>query len=354
MITFIYLMLLVSSNVYCYKTTHHLQSNGDRIHNKFSIINSKQTKNRIQPSRRLLGGFLVDTIEDYPYLAYLLRVSVIHNKRSEDDEDIESCGATIISPKFAVTSANCFKKCNCDEDIDDSDCDSCQLHDIKDFELFAGSSSTKWTQQNSKLAHVYIHPQYKFVDFNNKCLHRYDVAVLELAFPFRLNEQVATIELPDPVPPCDHTLFYYALTSQLTVLRVHCKIIRWSITRENFVELPYSLEEHLIATNTPLIKDYECKQNMGKSLEKIKTLNMCPDTNICTKSPFNDVGICHGDRGGPVVCGGVQVGVSSWSASGCSDPTLPNVFTRLDVVSEWIQDVMNGVDENVRNRKTYC
>jgi secreted trypsin-like serine protease len=54
---------------------------------------------------------------------------------------------------------------------------------------------------------------------------------------------------------------------------------------------------------------------------------------ICVLS--NTVGACNGDSGGPLNCGGVVTGITSWVASGCL-VQYPSVYTRVSFFRTWI------------------
>ncbi|XP_058452857.1 trypsin 3A1-like [Malaya genurostris] len=62
---------------------------------------------------------------------------------------------------------------------------------------------------------------------------------------------------------------------------------------------------------------------------------------------FNQKGIdsCGGDSGGPLACGGVLAGVSSWGM-GCHTVNYPDVYARVTSALDWIHETVNSVPYN--------
>jgi elastase-2 len=57
------------------------------------------------------------------------------------------------------------------------------------------------------------------------------------------------------------------------------------------------------------------------------------DGHICVSS--GSVSACSGDSGGPLECGNVLAGATSWGQSSCS-PSFPSVYTRISYFRSWI------------------
>ncbi|ETL81078.1 hypothetical protein L917_18521 [Phytophthora nicotianae] len=53
---------------------------------------------------------------------------------------------------------------------------------------------------------------------------------------------------------------------------------------------------------------------------------------------------CNGDSGGPLLANGVVVGIVSWGGK-CG--TKAGVYTRLTYIMEFVDDVLNGADDNI-------
>ncbi len=69
---------------------------------------------------------------------------------------------------------------------------------------------------------------------------------------------------------------------------------------------------------------------------------------LCTTTPPGfSIGTCHGDSGGPALgyrSDGtpVQIGITSLGPADC-DTTLPDVFTRVDLVSTWVSEWITAI-----------
>ena len=74
-----------------------------------------------------------------------------------------------------------------------------------------------------------------------------------------------------------------------------------------------------------------------------------PARQLCTlDAPPDKVSACHGDSGGPAIAVGadglpVEIGIVSTGGPGCSR-LLPNVFTRVDRVSGWVNSWIAAVE----------
>lgn len=84
----------------------------------------------------------------------------------------------------------------------------------------------------------------------------------------------------------------------------------------------------LYAVNLPVISDVACKYTYP---------GFSPENIICAGSASGGSGTCNGDSGGPLIVGGVLVGVLS--GSGCGRPGYVTIFTELASYSAFIQEV---------------
>lgn len=82
-----------------------------------------------------------------------------------------ACGAIILSNTFAMSAANCFKKCTCVTytDDDDEECKpNCVTYGADNYTLYTGNKYVNESEMITKLEQVYIHPEHKFVDTKHK------------------------------------------------------------------------------------------------------------------------------------------------------------------------------------------
>jgi len=100
----------------------------------------------------------------------------------------------------------------------------------------------------------------------------------------------------------------------------NCQITGWGRTCGN-CGLPNTLQ---VGTMT-VLTNADCANRWSSAL-----IN---NGHICVLS--NTVGACNGDSGGPLNCGGVVTGVTSWVASGCL-VQYPSVYTRVSFFRNWI------------------
>lgn len=104
--------------------------------------------------------------------------------------------------------------------------------------------------------------------------------------------------------------------------------IGWGRTTNMSYDISTLLKQVDIPVSTPAA----CKAVWGKYVG---------DGQICVTTP--GVGPCHGDSGGPLMAanragGYVLVGLTSFGpATGCADPGLPTVYTRVSAYIDWIR-----------------
>ncbi|VEN45707.1 unnamed protein product, partial [Callosobruchus maculatus] len=222
---------------------------------------SKSKSRRTVVSSRIVGGVPV-TITDYPY-QLSLRFSGSH-----------TCGASILSSRFALTAGHCT------------------LGLIPDvLTVRVGSSFRNRGGQVIQVSRVYIHPNFSYATMD------YDVSILELATDIQFSAAAA------PVALIGRNLAY----PQGTV----AVISGWGTVREGNLVLPSRLR----ATTVPLVSRRAC---FFIYRDRVRITNRM----ICAGLAAGGRDTCQGDSGGPLVVNGYQVGIVSFGV-GCARTNEP-------------------------------
>ncbi|XP_069106986.1 chymotrypsin-1-like [Argopecten irradians] len=238
-------------------------------------INNRHMRSGLKVSR-IINGEPAD-IRQYPWQASL-RVIRSH-----------VCGAVIVSPWTAITAAHCVL-----------DFDSRKgLYTIQ-----VGSSRLSKGGYVITVDDAIVHPKYK------PSTHGYDLALLK----FKRNIVKESRHLAKPVKILEDESNLHPVQA--------CKITGWGrILKDNHV-VP---TDQLQVAQTALLDKDTCSRNFWG-----KTLGF---DNICVYTRSN--GACMGDSGGPLICNGRLVGITSWGHRSCS-VKYPNVYTRVSPYRDWI------------------
>ncbi|CAB3361304.1 Hypothetical predicted protein [Cloeon dipterum] len=227
------------------------------------------------------------------------------------------CGASIISPEYALTAAHCIESSRSASRIS----------------LRAGSSALYSGGTRHDVEVALVHPQY------TQYKQDYDVAILKVRIfdyvtfvnlfdnlnfllqvkqPFILNEFSSPIDLPQSGSEVQPGTM--ALTTG------------WGVTREGSLSPAFRLQSVAV----PIMDRTECATNY------IAYGDMTPRM-LCAGFRQGQKDACQGDSGGPLAAGGVLVGIVSWGA-GCARPGLPGVYTNLaDLeIRSWITTNTGG------------
>ncbi|XP_033756765.1 suppressor of tumorigenicity 14 protein-like isoform X2 [Pecten maximus] len=202
------------------------------------------------------------------------------------------CGATLISPHFAVTAAHCFED------------DRTPRH----WQLVLGKHHLKQHDSHQvtvDIAKIMVHEHYDPDATSN------DITLLKLATPVHLNDYVNVACLPSQ-PVRDNQECY--TTGFGDVLGTCCADV-------------------LKQAALPIVNINTC--NSSSYLD-----GQVLDTMICAGYSKGGHDSCQGDSGGPLVCnigGKWQLeGIVSWGI-GCGDPNQPGVYTRVFKYVQWVQ-----------------
>ncbi|XP_060091969.1 granzyme A-like [Heteronotia binoei] len=206
------------------------------------------------------------------------------------------CGGTLIKRNWVLTAGHC--------------------HVGKGDEVVLGVhslSKPEREKQNFQITNAYVHPKYDKITKEN------DIMILQLNRKADLNRYVQTIQLPK--------------TYEDVRAGTQCLVTGWGIT-ENEGQVSDTLSE----VNVAVIDRHICNDRNHYDSQPVVTKSM-----VCAggvNNQRNDT--CNGDSGGPLICGGIQRGITSFGREGrCGDPQFPGVYARLTKNNiEWIKKIV--------------
>uniref|UniRef100_A0A182P1W8 trypsin n=1 Tax=Anopheles epiroticus TaxID=199890 RepID=A0A182P1W8_9DIPT len=102
-----------------------------------------------------------------------------------------------------------------------------------------------------------------------------------------------------------------------------CTIIGWGMTKNT------GDREQLRMVRVPIVRQQECR-------EVYSELHSITRRMICAGYPAGGQDACEGDSGGPLLCRGIQVGITSWGL-GCAKPKRYGVYSNIANQREWIR-----------------
>ncbi|XP_072379697.1 brachyurin-like [Diabrotica undecimpunctata] len=208
--------------------------------------------------------------------------------RTEINYTTVLCGGSLISDSLVLTAARC-------------------VYGASEVEVTLGAhnlTDNEDSQVTLTSTSFVIHEDYK----HSGVLH--DIAVIELPKAVTLNDNIATVKLPELT---DISKSYEELEAS---------VAGWG--RVNDAEQINS--DVLLYQNFTIIPNIMCE---------LSYLFQIQSNQLCT-SGVSGKNICLGDNGSPLVLNGVQIGIASYgSVFGCS-MGFPGVFTRVTSYLGWL------------------
>ncbi|NXX21403.1 TM11E protease, partial [Podargus strigoides] len=208
-------------------------------------------------------------------------------------DGIHRCGASVISNRWLVTAAHCFR---------------------------GRRDPRRWTasfgillrppKQKKFVRRIIIHERYSDVVYD----HEYDVAVVELASPIEFTSDVHSVCLPE--------------ASHIFPENTSCFVTGWGALKND----GYGVNE-LRQAEVKIISTATCnrRQVYGGAIT---------DGMLCAGYLEGQVDACQGDSGGPLVHANSRgiwylVGIVSWGDE-CAKENKPGVYTRVTFYRNWI------------------
>ncbi|XP_039311110.1 transmembrane protease serine 9 [Solenopsis invicta] len=210
------------------------------------------------------------------------------------------CAGSILNERWIVTAGHCVQAVP-----------SADLITVK-----VGKHDTSIRESSEQAVDVkqgIVHEQYQ------GGVGPYDIALLELASPIKLNDRVQPIALPeaesDPANGSEGWLCGWGSTSTT-----------------NWPVYPDKLQHVQV--------EYVDRPTCHDAVERLTGSSPVHETNVCTGPMTGGISACSGDSGGPLITRdgqkAVLTGIVSWGIVPCGSKGAPSVYTRVSKFNDWI------------------
>ncbi|XP_053949751.1 phenoloxidase-activating factor 1-like [Anastrepha ludens] len=210
------------------------------------------------------------------------------------------CGGTLISKRFVITAAHCWRR---------------DINFVRLGELDYSTESDATQTQDFDVRNAVVHPMYNLERYN-------DIALIELARDATLNEYVLPACLPSK------NTEYKSFTA-----------VGWGET-EHKISSPHLLKVQL---NVFAGNDCTASETAQSELE----WGVRERTQICAGSHQSGFDTCNGDSGGPLYvphpsypCMLQVAAITSFGYVVCGTAGIPSINTKVNLYLDWIENVV--------------
>uniref|UniRef100_A0A182QM63 Peptidase S1 domain-containing protein n=1 Tax=Anopheles farauti TaxID=69004 RepID=A0A182QM63_9DIPT len=244
-------------------------------------------------ANRIIGG--EDALpHELPY-----QVSLQWNYNNDSIKLMHFCGGALVTEHWILTAAHCKAAYTADGFV----------------EVVAGAhniTNREEVNQRRPVEQMIVHERY----CGTVC--PYDIALVRVAEPFVLGENVKPVRLPQ----MNESFHGSGLVSG------------WgAVTPALVPKYPDTLRKVVL----PLVEYGECRQLWYD-------VNHLAETNVCAGPEDGSQSSCSADSGGPLVTmklrdddEPVLIGLVSWGPFPCATPFRPNIFTGVAYFIDWIE-----------------
>ncbi len=213
------------------------------------------------------------------------------------------CGGSYVAARFVITAAHCVAD-GVENENGEIYCDKYRVVDPAGIQIAPGLQylPSGGSEERIQVKSITVHPDYASCSIEN------DVAVLELTRP--------------AVTP--HTLV--PLAHERPTTTVPGSVAGWGTTEPVKGAFP----RQLMSLDLSVFSSAECNANLGDLLPN----GVLPPSMVCAGVLGGSQDTCSGDSGGPLIAGGLLVGLTSWGF-GCASEQY-GVYTNVPVFREWV------------------
>jgi len=258
---------------------------------------TQRERARLEP--RIIGGLEAEA-GAWPWQAAIV------DANNPNAYNGQKCGGTLIAPEWVMTAAHCVQNV------------AFGARDVLlGQHLLSGSGG-----QRINGVWWYIHPNFDSILLDS------DIALIRLAHPAELNDQVQWIDL---VTPADFALDAAGVMATVT---------GWgNVNSSGGASYPDGLRQ----VEVPIVTNQACETGYDQTEFPSDWIT---DNMMCAGYFEGGKDACNGDSGGPLVVPvpsdsgkWKQAGIVSWG-QGCAVVGEPGVYTRVSKFSAWVQQII--------------